>query len=205
MHTPSRPPAAGTAAPAHAPGSSHAVIDKAHARSQAYGVPLREPPGYTGHLPAARLAQALEENRFLYQHAVPVMETLHAQIANTHSMVLLTSARGLVLHSMGDHDFLETASRVALVPGSDWSEQTKGTNAIGTALTEGEAITVHGSQHYMQANQALTCSCAPIVDPHGQIIGALDVTGDHRSYHQHTLALVRMSAQMIENQMFAAS
>ena len=61
MHTPSRPPAAGTAAPAHAPGSSHAVIDKAHARSQAYGVPLREPPGYTGHLPTARLAQALVE------------------------------------------------------------------------------------------------------------------------------------------------
>ena len=34
------------------------------------------------------------------------------------------------------------------------------------------------------------------------MIGALDVTGDHRSYHHHTLALVRMSAQMIENHMF---
>jgi transcriptional regulator of acetoin/glycerol metabolism len=35
------------------------------------------------------------------------------------------------------------------------------------------------------------------------VIGALDVTGDQRSFHQHTLALVRMSAQMIENHMFA--
>ncbi len=35
------------------------------------------------------------------------------------------------------------------------------------------------------------------------MIGALDVTGDQRSFHQHTLALVRMSAQMIENHMFA--
>ena len=64
---------------------------------------------------------------------------------------------------------------------------------------------MHGDQHFMSANQALTCSCAPILDPYGQIVGALDVTGDHRSYHQHTLALVRMSAQMIENHMFAGS
>jgi transcriptional regulator of acetoin/glycerol metabolism len=34
-------------------------------------------------------------------------------------------------------------------------------------------------------------------------VGALDVTGDQRSYHHHTMALVRMSAQMIENRMFA--
>ncbi|MGI4888953.1 MAG: sigma-54-dependent Fis family transcriptional regulator, partial [Janthinobacterium lividum] len=31
----------------------------------------------------------------------------------------------------------------------------------------------------------------------------LDVTGDHRGFHKHTMALVRMSAQMIENQLFA--
>jgi sigma-54 dependent transcriptional regulator, acetoin dehydrogenase operon transcriptional activator AcoR len=131
------------------------------------------------------------------------METLYDQIINTHSMVLLTSARGMVLHSLGDTDFLEKASRVALTPGMDWSEQNKGTNAIGTALTEEEALTVHGNQHFMNANKVLTCSCAPIFDPYGQVIGALDVTGDHRSFHQHTLALVRMSAQMIENHMFA--
>ena len=68
-----------------------------------------------------------------------------------------------------------------------------------------QAVTVHGNQHYLQANHVLTCSCAPIFNPHGQVVGALDISGDHRSYHQHTLALVRMSAQMIENHMFAGS
>ncbi len=43
----------------------------------------------------------------------------------------------------------------------DWSENSKGTNAIGTALSEEEALTVHGSQHYMNANKFLTCSAAP--------------------------------------------
>ena len=185
------------------PGST-AVIGQAHQRSQEYGVAVHEAPDYAR--PArGDWGDALEENRFLFQHAAPVMETLYQQIVNTHSTVLLTSAQGLVLHSLGDSDFLEKASRVALVPGVDWSEKAKGTNAIGTALTEREALTVHGDQHYVAANQALTCSCAPIFDPEGQVIGALDVSGDHRSYHQHTLALVRMSAQMIENHMFTGA
>ena len=181
-----------------------ALIDQAHLRSKAFGIATDDCPDHSG-LPITQLKGALEENRFLFQHAVPVMETLYGQIANTHSMVLLTSAQGTVLHSMGDNDFLEKADRVALVPGMDWSEQAKGTNAVGTAITTQRAVTVHGDQHYMQVNHALTCSCAPILDPHGQIIGTLDVSGDHRSYHQHTLALVRMSAQMLENHMFAGS
>ena len=180
------------------------VIDKSHRRSQAYGVAIHETPDYSG-MAKTHFNDVLDESRFLFQHAAPVMETLYEQIANTHSMVLLTSSKGLILHTLGDNDFLEKASRVALMPGIDWSEKTKGTNAIGTALSEEEPLTVHGSQHYMNANNALTCSCAPIIDPYGQVIGALDVTGDHRSYHQHTLALVRMSAQMIENHMFTDS
>jgi sigma-54 dependent transcriptional regulator, acetoin dehydrogenase operon transcriptional activator AcoR len=178
------------------------VIDLSRQRSQSFGLDEHGQPDFSS-ARRGELSSALEENRFLFQHAAPVMETLHDQIVNTHSMVVLTTAKGMVLHSLGDNDFLEKASQVALTPGMDWSERGKGTNAIGTALAEEEALTVLGGQHYMDANKFLACSAAPIFDPYGQVIGALDVTGDHRSFHQHTLALVRMSAQMIENHMFA--
>jgi len=178
------------------------LIRASHQRSQSFGIAHADRPDFSAPGPVA-LTQTREENRFLLLHAAPAMETLFEQIVNTHSMVLLTSAQGVVLHSLGDSDFLEKASQVALTPGVDWSEKSKGTNAIGTALREEQAIMVHGSEHYMNANKFLTCSCAPIMDPYGQLIGALDVTGDHRSVHQHTMALVRMSAQMIENHMFA--
>lgn len=180
------------------------ILDKSRQRSLHHGLSPHEKPDYS-RISRVQLQEALDENRFLFQHAAPIMENLHGQIANTHSMVLLTCARGTILHSLGDHDFLEKASRVALIPGIDWSERSRGTNAIGTALNEEEALTIHGGQHYMSINHSLTCSCAPIFDPYGKVVGALDVTGDHRSYHMHTLALVKMSAQMIENQMFAAS
>jgi transcriptional regulator of acetoin/glycerol metabolism len=178
------------------------LIEQSHARSAHYGITCTDEADFSPKSQRA-LVHALDENRFLFQHAAPVMETLYAQIVNTHSVVLLTSADGLVLHSLGDPDFLAKASRVALVPGVEWSEKSKGTNAIGTALHEKRPLMVEGNQHFMNVNHSLSCSCAPIVDPHGRVIGALDVTGDQRNSHQHTLALVRMSGQMIENHMFA--
>jgi transcriptional regulator of acetoin/glycerol metabolism len=51
----------------------------------------------------------------------------------------------------------------------------------------------------MHASHFLTCSAAPIRDPCGTILDLLDVTGDHRSFHQHRMALVKISARMIEN------
>jgi len=178
------------------------LIRQSHGRSHSFGLNAYGKPDFSP-LQQREIEFARDENRLLYQHASPVMETLYEQIANTHSMVLLTSNNGLILHSLGDADFLEKATRVALMPGVEWSEQSRGTNAIGTALTEAQPIVVHGNDHFLQANQFLTCSCTPIFDPYGKVMGALDVTGDERSYHQHTMALVRMSAQMIENHMFA--
>ena len=66
-------------------------------------------------------------------------------------------------------------------------------------ITEAPTL-VHADEHFFHANHFLTCSAAPILDPRGNILGVLDVSGDHRSYHQHTMALVKMSARMIENQ-----
>jgi transcriptional regulator of acetoin/glycerol metabolism len=181
-----------------------ATIASSHRRSQHYGLRANLRPDFDP-LSGSALSALVEQNRMLYSHAVPAMETLYQQIANTHNSVLLTDARGVILHSLGDADFLEKANRVALTPGVDWSEQSKGTNAIGTAIAEQAPAAVHADQHYLTANHFLTCSAAPIADHHGQVVGVLDVSGDRRSFHKHTMALVRMSALMIENQLFAAA
>jgi transcriptional regulator of acetoin/glycerol metabolism len=181
-----------------------AMIEASHRRSASYGLTPNTEPDYS---PVLRgdLSCKIDQNRGLSTYAVPVMQTLYEQIVNTHSMVLLTDAQGTILHSMGDDDFIEKADRVALCPGVAWSEQSKGTNAIGTAIAEQAPTLVHADQHYLTINHFLTCSATPIMDHQGKLIGVLDVTGDHRSFHKHTMALVRMSAQMIENQLFSAA
>jgi transcriptional regulator of acetoin/glycerol metabolism len=150
------------------------------------------------------LAEMRDKNARLLTQARPEMENLHAQIASTQSMVVLTDAGGTILHALGNREFLGKAQRVALQPGVTWSEANTGTNAIGTALIEEAPVFVRGAEHYFSQNAFLNCSAAPIQDPHGAIIGVLDVSGDHRQPQEHTMALVRMSAQMIENRLFSA-
>jgi transcriptional regulator of acetoin/glycerol metabolism len=174
------------------------LIHQSHERCAALGLTRIERPDYEP-LMRGDLAVAKERNQRLFTHAAPVMEMLHEQIVNTESMIVLTDAQGTVLHSIGDSDFLERANKVALSPGVNWAEQSKGTNAIGTALFEERPTLVHADEHFMHANHFLTCSAAPIFDPRGNMLGVLDVSGDQRSYHQHTMGLVRMSARMIEN------
>lgn len=191
------------------PGMFHAseqaaMIKESHRRSSEYGLTPDSEPDYSPIL-KGDLSCKIEQNRGLSTYALPVMETLYEQIVNTHSIVILTDAQGTILHSLGDDDFVEKADRVALCPGVAWSEQSKGTNAIGTAIAEQVPTLVHADQHFLTINHFLTCSAAPIIDHQGQLIGVLDVTGDHRSFHKHTMALVRMSAQMIENQLFSAA
>ena len=173
-------------------------IEQSHLRCAALGLSRVERPDFE---PMVRgdLALARERNQRLFTHAAPVMEMLFEQIVNTESMIVLTDAQGTILHSVGDDEFLARAGKVALTPGVNWAEQAKGTNAIGTALVEELPTLVHAGEHFIHANRFLTCSAAPIFDPRGNMLGVLDVTGDQRSYHQHTMGLVRMSARMIEN------
>ena len=193
-------PYAGTDLPARvgARAVQDELIAQSHERCAALGLSRIE---HSDHTPMLRsdLSIARERNQRLSTHAAPVMEMLFEQIVNTESMIVLTDATGTILYSVGDHDFLARADKVALAPGVNWAEHSKGTNAIGTALFEERETLVHGGEHFMHANSFLTCSATPIFDPRGNMLGVLDVTGDQRSYHRHTMGLVRMSARMIEN------
>ena len=141
----------------------------------------------------------------LISHCEPVMEYLFEQVRHSHSMVILSDPQGVLMHTLGDLDFLSKAERVALTCGASWSENQRGTNAIGTALAEAREVEIHGAEHFLDRNGFLTCAAAPIVSAQGQLMGILDISGDHRSRHPHTLGLVATSARMIENSLVLSS
>jgi transcriptional regulator of acetoin/glycerol metabolism len=133
------------------------------------------------------------------------MEYLFEQVSCSHSMVILADAQGVLMHTLGDLDFLNKAERVALRCGASWAENQRGTNAIGTALAESNAVEINGAEHYLERNGFLTCAAAPIVSAQGKRMGILDISGDHRSRHPHTLGLVSTAARMIENSLVLAA
>jgi transcriptional regulator of acetoin/glycerol metabolism len=155
-------------------------------------------------LTGSALQRCRSLNQSLIGHSEPVMEYLFEQVRHSHSMVILADAQGTLMHTLGDLDFLSKADRVALRLGASWAENQRGTNAIGTALAEAQAIEIHGSEHYLDRNGFLTCAAAPIVSARGQLMGILDISGDHRARHPHTLGLVSTAAQMIENSLVLA-
>lgn len=152
----------------------------------------------------SNLRRTLTRNHNLLAHSRPVMEYLFEQVRHSHSMVILADKQATLMHTMGDIDFLSKAERVALAAGSSWQEQYRGTNAIGTALAEANSVEIHGAEHFLERNGFLTCAAVPIMSADGAVIGILDISGDQRGRHPHTLGLVGMAARMIENRLVIA-
>lgn len=148
------------------------------------------------------LSDVLELNRTIIEHACPEMNKLFQLIKDDGNMILLADKNGVILNQMGDPNFVKRAEQILLACGAKWGEADKGTNAIGTAIAENRAITIHGGEHYLNANSFLTCSSVPIHNPYGNVLGVLDITGDYRNGNKHTLALLNMSVEHIENEMF---
>ena len=161
-------------------------------------------PSAPDNLPHPELRRVLALHRDLLGHSQPVMEYLFEQVRHSHSMVVLANRHGVLMHTLGDADFLGKAERVALQAGASWHEEQRGTNAIGTALAESCGIEIHGPEHYMARNDFLTCAAAPILSATGELLGILDISGDQRSHHPHTLGLVNTAARMIENRLLAS-
>ena len=176
-------------------------ILESHARCAYLGMKTHESCDYSA-LITADFQIALERNTRLIAQAGSVLSMLGKSVADFGSMIVLTDGTGTILRTQSQSTFIEQAEKVALRPGVSWAESSKGTNAVGTALILESDVYVHGEEHYLQSNHFLSCAASPIQDHSGNVIGILDASGDKRSFHPHTAALVEMCARTIENNWF---
>ena len=149
-----------------------------------------------------QLEESRKQSSRLLNLASGVMEHVFDQIRASGSMVILADLDGMIIHSLGDADFVDRANRVALQPGACWSEAARGTNAIGTAIAANAPAVVLGAEHYLDHNGFLSCTASPIFDPRGELAGVFDVSCDQRMHQRHSLGLVRLSVQLIEKRLF---
>jgi sigma-54 dependent transcriptional regulator, acetoin dehydrogenase operon transcriptional activator AcoR len=150
-------------------------------------------------------SQSLKELQQQMGELLPVaraeMESLYEQIAGSGFAVILSDTQGAVLTTITDPSLQREFRQAGLSLGALWDERHEGTNGIGTCLAEGGPVTVHREEHFRGYNLSLSCSGAPILDPHGSIIAVLDAStansSDSRLIQRHTMALVNMSAHLI--------
>ena len=129
--------------------------------------------------------------------------SLYQRIAGSGFAVILTDGDGVIVNWTADASLSKSFEQSGLWLGAVWDEENEGTNGIGTALIERQALTVHCNEHFRSRHAKLTCSAAPIFDPQGQLLAVLDISSassqDSKQSQLHTLALAALSARMIEH------
>ncbi|SAK90659.1 Fis family GAF modulated sigma54 specific transcriptional regulator [Caballeronia hypogeia] len=157
-------------------------------------------------LPQTRLRehqQRIDDFARIARHG---LETLYEQVAGMGYVVLLTDALGVTVDYIGDASTDSALRRAGLYLGAEWSEAGAGTCAVGTALTTGQALTVHQVDHFDATHIPLTCTAAPLYDSRGALAAILDISAltspQARDSQNLALQLVRIYAGHIENANF---
>lgn len=156
------------------------------------------------------LQQRRTEHAELVQIASAEIDWLYDQIAESGYALVLTDASGIVLYEKSDPTLDATFRSAGLVVGADWSERREGTNGIGTCIAENQPVIVHRAEHFRACHIGLSCAGSPIHDPSGSLVAVLDASTvnvldtphDARVTQAHTMALVNLSAQLIEKCVF---
>ena len=143
-----------------------------------------------------------EKNQRIRQFVLPELQLLYNQIAGTNFMVAYADTSGIVLDAYLDEEFKRSDAGKAVIPGSIWTEDNRGTNALGLALHSGKPQIVAGKDHFFRKLGNLSCFAAPIYGQNDEILGVIDATSDAASRQEHTLALVKLASKNVENRLF---
>ena len=140
------------------------------------------------------------------QIASAEIDWLYDYIAESGYALVLTDAERHRPVREDRHDACRYVSPAGLMAGADWSEHSEGTNGIGTCIAENRPVIVHREEHFRTCHIGLSCSGSPIHDPAGRLVAVLDASTlnarRQRSGLAHTMALVNLSARLIEKCLF---
>jgi transcriptional regulator of acetoin/glycerol metabolism len=108
--------------------------------------------------------------------AKPDIARLMNRLAPANYVLMLSDPNGIALDVLSSTPADRALRRVGVCTGAAWGEEAAGTNGIGTSIASRCGVTVHRSQHFFPAYLGLTCTAAPIFDPSGNVIAALDAS-----------------------------
>jgi hypothetical protein len=157
--------------------------------------------------PAPRMLTAGEAAARLAAHQLgrlmPLMRSMLSSVAEeARHIMVLSDADGLLLWADGHPKMLEAAATTHFLPGGLCSEEAAGTNAVGTTLTVDHPLQIFSAEHFSSLFHGWACSAAPIHEPStGDVLGAINLSGNFRTAHPHSLSLVAAVARVAESQL----
>ncbi|WP_122315758.1 sigma-54-dependent Fis family transcriptional regulator [Pseudomonas cichorii] len=177
------------------------IIQDSWTRCRSFGLSHQTRPSFDV-LPGAQVSRLLERHHSLvqttHQEVLPFYDNI---LSNSNCLILLADQQGQLLKSWGTQRFVDPAQTQGFLAGASWSERGTGTNAIGTALACEQAVHIEPDEHFLKANRFMTGSASPIFDADRRMIAILDVSSDSFLPPSHTLGMVKMMSQSVENRL----
>lgn len=134
------------------------------------------------------------------------LERLFQQVYASGYVVLLADDKGVTIDAIGDPKYQTDLKAAGLCEGALWAENEEGTCGVGTCIETKQALTIHKTEHFRARHIDLTCTTAPIFDPQGKFLGAIDASAlyspDDKRNQSLVFQLVAMAAKLIENAFF---
>ena len=151
--------------------------------------------------PAERY-QEVDTDSLLCRAAEPILDRWGSQLADTGTTLLLSDRGGsIVMRRASDLSVRRRLDRVHAVEGFDYSEESVGTNGLGTSIAERGAVYIAGSQHFNELLAGLTCAAAPVAAPGGTVIGSISLSASTAQANPLMLSLTREIGQQIEERL----
>ncbi|MEW7007421.1 GAF domain-containing protein [Lentilitoribacter sp. EG35] len=143
------------------------------------------------------------------QIASPKLDRLFGLVSASGCAVFLTDNEGVILDQRCKEGDLNSFQSWGLMAGADWSEQSEGTNGIGTCIAEDRSLIIHRDQHFFSKNTAMSCIDTPVYGSDGRIMGALNISSARADQtaeiNKMIAAMVSQSAKQIESDNFRAT
>ena len=131
-----------------------------------------------------------------------ILEEARDALSHSETIAVLADSQGIVVETEGDQVAKNAAVDLGLKPDEDWTERSRGTNSIGTALRTGTSVHVHGPEHYCPGARTWTCAGALVRDPiDATTLGVVSVAGLNDAYNPHFQALALSVAGRIQSEL----
>ena len=155
--------------------------------------------GATRSVGAFQFVNEFDTDSELSRAARPVLDRLADALQDMGTAIFLADRSGqIVARRVADHNERVRFDDANAAEGFDFSEESIGTNGLGTPMQERTAVFVRGAEHFNDALAGLACAGVGIRHPvTGRVIGSLSLAAPADAAEMMMLAMTRQGAQQI--------
>jgi sigma-54 dependent transcriptional regulator, acetoin dehydrogenase operon transcriptional activator AcoR len=146
-----------------------------------------------------RIVGEIDSDSVILRAAGRVLDQWQTNLADSRLTLFLADEDGrIVSRRIVDAQDERTMDRANAVEGFDFSEESLGTNGLGTPIEARGVVFVRGAEHFNDALAQLACAGAPIKHPiTGRIVGSLALTSHVDGASPLMVAMARQASQEI--------